>query len=296
MTDHLTYLLLGLGSGSVIAALAIGVVITYRASNVINLGHAAIGMYVAFAYYELRRSGDLVLAGAGAARSRGAGRSPHRGHRAGHQRRAGRGGGGRRLPADLPAAPFGPTTGPRGGQPRVDGVPDRCRRPPLRGAGRHVASPGGSAVVPPGRGPGPSRAGRPLRAGRADARGHRRAVGRRPVDALRPGHARCRRERARRRAARPVADDHRPHQLDPRLGARRAGPDRGRAPVGPRPGRHEPADRACSRRGAGRWLPLDRGRRAGRPGDRHAPVRDPQPAGQQHAGSRRSVCSRGSRS
>lgn len=61
MSDHLTYLLLGLGSGSVIAALAIGVVITYRASNVINLGHAAIGMYVAFAYYELRRSGDLVL-------------------------------------------------------------------------------------------------------------------------------------------------------------------------------------------------------------------------------------------
>ncbi|MEQ1785510.1 MAG: ABC transporter permease [Acidimicrobiales bacterium] len=61
MADHLTYLLLGLGSGSVIAALAIGVVVTHRASNVINLGHAAIGMYVAFAYYELRRSGDLVL-------------------------------------------------------------------------------------------------------------------------------------------------------------------------------------------------------------------------------------------
>jgi ABC-type branched-subunit amino acid transport system permease subunit len=61
VTDHLTYLLLGLGSGSVIAALAVGVVITYRASNVINLGHAAIGMYVAFAYYELRRSGELVL-------------------------------------------------------------------------------------------------------------------------------------------------------------------------------------------------------------------------------------------
>ncbi len=61
MTDHLTYLLLGIGGGSVIAALAIGVVITHRASNVINLGHAAIGMYVAFVYYELRRSGELVL-------------------------------------------------------------------------------------------------------------------------------------------------------------------------------------------------------------------------------------------
>ncbi len=61
MIDHLTYLLLGLGGGAVVAALAVGVVITHRASNVINLGHAAIGMYVAFAYYELRRSGDLVL-------------------------------------------------------------------------------------------------------------------------------------------------------------------------------------------------------------------------------------------
>lgn len=61
MSDHLTYLVLGLGAGAVIGALAIGVVITHRASNVINLAHGAIGMYLAFAYYELRRSGDLVL-------------------------------------------------------------------------------------------------------------------------------------------------------------------------------------------------------------------------------------------
>ncbi len=61
MSDHLTYLLLGLGSGAVIAAMAIGLVVTHRASNVINFAHGAIGMYVAFAYYELRRSGQLVL-------------------------------------------------------------------------------------------------------------------------------------------------------------------------------------------------------------------------------------------
>jgi len=61
VTNHLTYLVLGLGGGAVIAALAIGVVVTHRASNVTNFGHAAIGMYVAFAYYELRRTGDLVL-------------------------------------------------------------------------------------------------------------------------------------------------------------------------------------------------------------------------------------------
>lgn len=61
MSEHLTYLVLGLGSGAVVAALAIGVVVTHRASNVINFAHGALGVYVAFAYYELRRSGDLVL-------------------------------------------------------------------------------------------------------------------------------------------------------------------------------------------------------------------------------------------
>jgi len=45
----------------VIAALALGLVLTYRASGVVNFAHAAVGMYVAFAYYELRQSGELVL-------------------------------------------------------------------------------------------------------------------------------------------------------------------------------------------------------------------------------------------
>ena len=61
MSDHLTYLALGLGSGAVIALLGLGVLVTYRASGVINFAHAALGMYVGFAYYELRQSGDLVL-------------------------------------------------------------------------------------------------------------------------------------------------------------------------------------------------------------------------------------------
>ncbi len=49
--------------------MAIGLVITFRASNVVNFAHAAMGMYVAFAYYGMRnfdvasteRGGDLVL-------------------------------------------------------------------------------------------------------------------------------------------------------------------------------------------------------------------------------------------
>lgn len=54
-------LLLGLGTGAVIASLALGLVVAYRASGVVNFAHAAFGMYVAFAYFELRRTGDLVL-------------------------------------------------------------------------------------------------------------------------------------------------------------------------------------------------------------------------------------------
>lgn len=49
--------------------LAIGIVLTFRASNVVNLAHCAMGMYVAYVYYGLRnfdvggpdRGGDLVV-------------------------------------------------------------------------------------------------------------------------------------------------------------------------------------------------------------------------------------------
>ena len=51
-------LLLGLGAGAVIASLALGLVVAYRASGVVNFAHAALGMYVAFAYFELRRTGE----------------------------------------------------------------------------------------------------------------------------------------------------------------------------------------------------------------------------------------------
>lgn len=69
MSDYLQQSLTGLGSGAVIAVLAIGIVLTFRASNVINLAHGAMGMYTAYVYFGLRnfdlagadRGGDLVL-------------------------------------------------------------------------------------------------------------------------------------------------------------------------------------------------------------------------------------------
>jgi branched-subunit amino acid ABC-type transport system permease component len=39
----------------------LGLVLTHRSSGVVNFAHAAMGMYVAFAYFEFRETGDLVL-------------------------------------------------------------------------------------------------------------------------------------------------------------------------------------------------------------------------------------------
>jgi ABC-type branched-subunit amino acid transport system permease subunit len=45
----------------VVAALALGVVMTYRSSGVINFAHAAVGTFLAFSFFEFRETGDLVL-------------------------------------------------------------------------------------------------------------------------------------------------------------------------------------------------------------------------------------------
>jgi branched-subunit amino acid ABC-type transport system permease component len=60
MSQHLQYLLLGLGGGAVIAALALGVLLTYRASGVVNFAHAAMGMFLAYTYFALRQHGELL--------------------------------------------------------------------------------------------------------------------------------------------------------------------------------------------------------------------------------------------
>jgi ABC-type branched-subunit amino acid transport system ATPase component/ABC-type branched-subunit amino acid transport system permease subunit len=57
--DHVASLLLGLGNGGVYAALALALVITYRASGVVNFATGAIALYVAYTYAGLRR-GELL--------------------------------------------------------------------------------------------------------------------------------------------------------------------------------------------------------------------------------------------
>ncbi len=44
-----------------IASLALGLVLAHRSSGVVNLAHGAMGVYVAFAFFEFRETGDLVL-------------------------------------------------------------------------------------------------------------------------------------------------------------------------------------------------------------------------------------------
>lgn len=61
MGEHLSYLILGVGAGAALAMLALGLVLTSRSSGVVNFGHAAMGMYLAYVFYEFRETGDLVF-------------------------------------------------------------------------------------------------------------------------------------------------------------------------------------------------------------------------------------------
>lgn len=61
MTDWIIYLLIGTGSGAVYAAIAMGTILTYRGSGVVNFAQGAMATYPALVYIELRDKGDLVL-------------------------------------------------------------------------------------------------------------------------------------------------------------------------------------------------------------------------------------------
>ena len=53
--------LFGLGTGAIIAALALGLVVAYRASGVINFGHGAIATYVTYIYVSLTDAGHYPV-------------------------------------------------------------------------------------------------------------------------------------------------------------------------------------------------------------------------------------------
>jgi ABC-type branched-subunit amino acid transport system permease subunit len=61
MSSYLLFLLLGLGSGAVYGILALGLVLKYRAAGVVDFGHGAVAMYVAYVFLSLRADGRLEL-------------------------------------------------------------------------------------------------------------------------------------------------------------------------------------------------------------------------------------------
>jgi ABC-type branched-subunit amino acid transport system ATPase component/branched-subunit amino acid ABC-type transport system permease component len=59
MSTTVLFLILGLGAGAVYASLALGLVVTYRSSGVVNLASGAVALYIAYTYAYLRM-GQLV--------------------------------------------------------------------------------------------------------------------------------------------------------------------------------------------------------------------------------------------
>src|SRR6476620_1057710 len=55
MSLNLTLLLLGMGAGSIIALSALGLVLMYRSSGVVNFATGGIGMACSFAFWDLTR-------------------------------------------------------------------------------------------------------------------------------------------------------------------------------------------------------------------------------------------------
>ena len=54
MNDYLFYLLLGSAAGAIIAGFAMGLIISYQGSGIVNFAYGAIAMWSAFVYAELR--------------------------------------------------------------------------------------------------------------------------------------------------------------------------------------------------------------------------------------------------
>ncbi len=61
MAAWLLFPLLGLAAGAVYAAIAIGVILVYRGSGVVNLAAGAMAMFPAVVFVRLQTTGELVL-------------------------------------------------------------------------------------------------------------------------------------------------------------------------------------------------------------------------------------------
>src|SRR6476469_4530496 len=61
MSSYILFLLLGLGGGAVYGILALGLVLKYRAAGVVDFGHGAVAMYIAYVFLALRADGVLQL-------------------------------------------------------------------------------------------------------------------------------------------------------------------------------------------------------------------------------------------
>ncbi|MBF6451174.1 ATP-binding cassette domain-containing protein [Nocardia elegans] len=60
MTDHLSYLVLGLGNGAVYAAIGLALVMTFKSSGVVNFATGTVALYTAYTYALLRK-GELLV-------------------------------------------------------------------------------------------------------------------------------------------------------------------------------------------------------------------------------------------
>ena len=59
--DLALFTLLGFGGGALIAGIALGIVLNYRGSGVINIGMGALALLGAYVFYGLRTGGYLFL-------------------------------------------------------------------------------------------------------------------------------------------------------------------------------------------------------------------------------------------
>ena len=59
MSSYILFLLLGLGSGAVYGMLALGLVLKHRSAGVVDFGHGAVAMFIAYVYLGLRQDGKL---------------------------------------------------------------------------------------------------------------------------------------------------------------------------------------------------------------------------------------------